>query len=84
MRFIINGDLPNEKLKQWAHFGCEVHWNTERILSTHKWLPDGLLKTGGPTDPGVKLEEFQTGHERKDFDNKRYATWKSISKKYTY
>jgi hypothetical protein len=84
MRFIINADLPNEKLKQKAHFGCEVHWNTESLLVTHKWFKDGILQVGRPTDRCVKLEEFETGRDRKDFDNKRYATWKSISKKYAH
>ncbi|CAF1505872.1 unnamed protein product [Rotaria sordida] len=84
MRFIINADLPNEKLKQKAHFGCEVHWNTLPLLVTHKWFKDGILGVGRPTDRSVKLEEFETGNDRKDFDNKRYATWKSISKKYSH
>ncbi|UJR12634.1 hypothetical protein I4U23_016809 [Adineta vaga] len=65
-----------EILRKWQmRFIINVHWNTERILSTDKWLSDGLLKTGRPTDRGGKLEKFQTGHEGKDFDNK------SINKK---
>ncbi|CAF1007249.1 unnamed protein product [Rotaria sordida] len=40
MRFKINADLPNEARKHKAHFGCDVFWNNERILATHKWLPD--------------------------------------------
>ncbi|CAF2128917.1 unnamed protein product [Rotaria magnacalcarata] len=82
MRFIINADLPNEARKHKAHFGCDVFWNNDRILATHKWLPDGMLKVGRPTIQGIKLEEFQTGSDDKNFDNKRYVTWKSISKKY--
>jgi len=82
MRFIINADLRNEKLNQKPHFGCEVHWNTQPLLRTHKWFQDGILEIGRPTDRRVKLEEFETGCDRKDFDNIRYATWTSVSKKY--
>lgn len=83
MRFIINADLPNAARGQRAHFGCDVFWNNDRILATHKWLPDGLLKVGRPTIQGIQLEEFQTGRDEKKFDDKRYATWTSVSKKYT-
>jgi hypothetical protein len=78
MRFIINADLPNEAREQKAHFGGEVFWNTNPLLCTHKWFRDGVLKVGRPTTRHIKLEEFQTGCERKDFDNKCYVTWKSI------
>ncbi|CAF3657575.1 unnamed protein product [Rotaria sp. Silwood1] len=84
MRFTINADLPNEARKHKAHFGCDVFWNNERVLATHKWLPDGMLKVGRPTIQGIKLEEFPTGHDEKKFDDKRYVTWESISKKYAY
>ena len=83
MRFVINADFPNKTREQAAHFGCQVFWNGDRSLNTHKWLSDELLKVGRPTSPGVKLEEFETGSDRKNFDNKRYVTWKSISKKYS-
>ncbi|CAF1454771.1 unnamed protein product [Rotaria sp. Silwood1] len=84
MRFTINADLPNKARKHKAHFGCDVFWNNERVLATHKWLPDGMLKVGRPTIQGIKLEEFPTGHDEKKFDDKRYVTWESISKKYAY
>ena len=84
MRFIINADLPNQARGHRAHFGCDVFWNNDRILATHKWLPDGMLKVGRPTIQGITLEQFQTGRDEKKFDHKRYATWISISKKYTY
>ncbi|CAF1002761.1 unnamed protein product [Rotaria sordida] len=65
MRFKINADLPNEARKHKAHFGCDVFWNNERILATHKWLPDGMLKVGRPTIQAIRLEEFPTGHDEK-------------------
>jgi hypothetical protein len=84
MRFTINADLPNEARKHRAHFGCDVFWNNKRILTTHKWLPDGMLKVGRPTIQAIKLEEFPTGRDEKKFDDKRYATWESMSKKYAH
>ncbi|CAF1638262.1 unnamed protein product [Adineta ricciae] len=84
MRFIINADLRNEKLNQKPHFGCDVYWNKQPLLITHKWFKDNVLQVGRPTDPRAQLEEFETGKDRKDFDNKRYATWTSISKKYPH
>jgi hypothetical protein len=82
MKFTISADMPNPTLKQKAHFGCDIYLNKKRVLSTHKWLPDGLLKLGRPDTKDHPLEELRTPLKRKDFAKGNYATWICVSRKY--
>jgi hypothetical protein len=78
--FTISADMPNEKLKQKAHFGCDVYLNKKRAVSTHKWLPDSLLKLGRPDDPNYHLEEIRTPLQTKKFGTAGSASWITKSK----
>ncbi|CAF1000369.1 unnamed protein product [Adineta steineri] len=75
--------MPNQSLKQGAHFGGEVYLDDKRKANIHKWLPDGMLKIGRPTERGVELEKYPSApEEHKNFQFGGTANWTSESSKY--
>ncbi|CAF0997053.1 unnamed protein product [Adineta steineri] len=83
LKLTISADMPNQLLKQGAYFGGEVYLNDKRKANIHKWLPDGMLKIGRPTEKCVELEKYPSApEERKIFQFGGNANWTSESTKY--
>jgi hypothetical protein len=83
LKLSINADVANQARKQKAHFGGEISLNQKNVMSTHKWLPDGMLTLGRPVNKDAReLEKFGTGKDQIDFGGGSYANWISTSSKY--
>ncbi|CAF0997070.1 unnamed protein product [Adineta steineri] len=83
LKLTISADMPNQKRNQRAHFGGEVYLNKDRKANIHKWLPDGMLKIGRPSEKYVELEKYNSAHEEdKNFPKGGHANWTSVSSKY--